>query len=239
MDNPDKLTVLIPGLGNTRHLWREQFDVLSKFGRVIIPDYTGSITIEEMADQVLKDVAGTRMSLVGFSLGGYIALEIVKRVPGQIERLAFISASPFADNDIAKSQRIRLIEKAAVDYEALLEDMGQFIVSPKSPNMAEARELVVEMGRELGAIEFCAQQRATMGRADCCEILPSIQIPTRILCGEKDLITPVSGNEYLAKHIPNATIEIVAGAGHLLPLENPARVNSFLLAWRTANGVPS
>ncbi len=230
--------VLIPGLGNTALIWQHQVEALSDFGRVFVPDYRGSESIDAMADSVLDLVPDDDLSLVGFSLGGYIALNIVSRFASRLSRLALISSSPYADNDVTTEQRRRLIEVAGVDYNKLLADMGQFIVSPDGPNAAHARETLITMGEDLGAAEFCRQQEATMVRPDCTQMLAGIDLPTQVLCGEKDIVTPVSGNQFLADHIPGATLEIVEGAGHLLPLESPARVTRFLINWLTAEDTP-
>jgi len=223
--------VLLPGLGNTALLWENQLAALSAYGEVFVPDYRGSDSIAQMADSVLTQVPGENLSLVGFSLGGYIALDIVDRHPERLRRLALVSTSPYADTEAAARQRLRLVEIAAVDYDKLLRDMGQFIVSPDGPYAAHARKALVAMGEDLGASEFCRQQQATMARSDCCGLLPGIGLGTRVLCGGKDAVTPVDGNRYLAEHIPGATIEIVEGAGHLLPLESPDRVTRFLINW--------
>ena len=74
-------------------------------------------------------------------------------------------------------------------------------------------------------------QRATMRRVDCRAWLNNIDIPTRVLCGAQDVVTPPPGNRYLAEHIPGATLEVIEGVGHLLPLENPEATTAFLLDW--------
>ena len=234
--------VLIPGLGNTEQLWSAQTTALKPHHDVVIPDYRGSESIAEMADTVMELAPEVGpLSLVGFSLGGYIALDIMGRYPERIERLALISSSPYADDEDTKRQRQRLMEKAAEDYAALLKDMTKFIVSPMASRADEARRILVAMGRDLGAEEFCRQQRVAMERQDCRDVLATIQCPTDVLCGSEDPITNVAGNRFIADHIEGATLTIVDGASHLLPLEEPARVTAFLLDWlrRERNSGPS
>ena len=226
--------VLIPGLGNTRLLWRSHLDTVAEFGRPIIPDYRGSLSIREMADRVLEQATEKSLAVVGFSLGGYVALDLLDRYPERVERLALISSSPYADNSAAKEQRKQLIDKSANDYLDLLGDMGRFVVSGKSPAAASARQALVEMGLDLGTEEFCRQQIAAMNRPDCRDQLERIDVPTRVLCGENDFITPLEGNRYLAENITGASLEVVSDAGHLLPLEHPDAVRQFLRSWLSA-----
>lgn len=224
--------VLIPGLGNTKRLWSAQATGLKPHCDVVIPDYRGSQSIADMADTVMELTPKVSpLSLVGFSLGGYIALDIMRRHPKRIERLAFISSSPYADDEGTKRQRQRLMEKASEDYTALLKDMAKFIVSPATPGADEARRALVAMGKDLGAEEFCRQQRVAMEREDCRDVLATIECPTDVLCGSEDPITNVAGNRFIADSIDGATLTIVEGASHLLPLETPAEVTAFLLDW--------
>ena len=228
--NPETV-VLVPGMGNNARLWASQVDELSDDYAVIAADYSGAESIEEMADRVLQQVPAGSFSLVGFSLGGYIALNLVGRVADRIDRLAFISASPFADSEEVIKQREFLIGQAKEDYDSVLEGMGRFIVCPDGPRAGETREVVTLMGQELGVEEFCRQQHAAMLRPDCREQLGSIHCPVRVLCGENDPVTPVSGTRHIADHIPGASLQVLEDTGHLLPLERPAEVTGFLKKW--------
>ena len=109
--------------------------------------------------------------------------------------------------------------------------MSTAIVYRGGVRAAEARQRVVEMGVDLGAGEFCRQQLATMERRDCRDLLPAIRLPVRVLCGARDVITPIEANRYIADHVRGAALEIVENAGHLLPLERPGRVTTFLREW--------
>ena len=223
--------VLVPGMGNNARLWAAQVDELNDDYEVIVADYSGAESIEEMADRVLAQVPEGSFSLVGFSLGGYVALAIVGRVSERIERLALISSSPYADSEQAIGQRNFLIGKALENYDAVLEDMGNFVVCRDGPHAERTREILTIMGQELGIDEFCRQQRAAMMRPDCQQKLGSIRCPVRVLCGEEDPVTPVSGNRHLADNIRGASLQILEKTGHLLPLERPAEVTAFLRGW--------
>jgi pimeloyl-ACP methyl ester carboxylesterase len=227
------VVVLVPGLGNNARLWAGQVKALSGRHDVVIADYRGAESIEEMADRVLAQVLPARFALVGFSLGGYIALRMISLAAERISRLAFISSSSHADGEQAIRQRHKLIDRARHDYAGLLRDMGNFIVFPDGPNAARARDELVSMGMELGVDEFCRQQTAAMNRPDSNGILGSIQCPVRVLCGQEDKVTPVTGNQFLAESVRGARLEVIEAAGHLLPLERPAEVSRFLQQFLT------
>lgn len=229
--NAKPVVVLIPGMGNNARIWSAQVDELSDDYEVIVADYAGAESIEEMADRVLTQVPAGSFSLVGFSLGAYIALSIIGRARERIDRLAFISSSPYADSEQAIQQREFLIGKALQDYDAVLEDIGDFVVFRDGPHAEHTREILTIMGQELGVEEFCRQQRATMMRLDCREQLGSIRCPVRVLCGENDPVTPVSGNRFIAENIRGASLQVLEDSGHLLPLERSAEVNGFLRDW--------
>lgn len=225
------VVVLVPGMGNNARLWSQQVAALSGAYRVVVGDYHGAGSIEEMADRVLAQVPSGSFSLVGFSLGAYIALNLVGRHAGRIDRLALISASPFADSPQAIEERELLIARAQDDYDGVLADIGKFIVCADGPFAREARDAVTVMGRELGVEEFCRQQRAAMHRQDVRDRLSSIELPAMVLCGAGDRVTPVSGNQYLADHIPGASLQVLEHTGHLVPLERPGEVSRFLGEW--------
>ncbi len=225
------VVLLIPGVGNNERLWTGQLAALGAGHEFVIANYVGAVSIEEMADRALAQLPPGPFSLVGFSLGGYIALNIVGRFPERVERLAFISSSPFADSEEISKQRQAIVKSAQKDYRGVLRSMSGFIVFAGGPNAEQARKTLFRMGEELGVDEFCRQQQATMERQDCSALLPTIRCPVRVLCGADDPVTPVSGNRYLVENIPGATLQVLEQTGHLLPLERPDEVNGFLRAW--------
>ena len=223
--------ILIPGLGNTERIWSHQIGALGDAADVIVADIGGCQSVGQMANAVLEQAPSAPLSLVGFSLGGYVAMHILRQHADSVARLALISASPYADSEVAIEQRKRLNAAAREDFRRLLVDMGKLVVFPRGPNTESTRICLVEMGEALGVEEFCQQQEAAMKREDCCDLLAEVDVPTRVLCGRNDLVTPIDGNQRLADGIAGASLEIVEKAGHLLPLERPEVVNRFLLEW--------
>lgn len=227
--------VLIPGLGNNARIWSAQISELSSDYEIVVPDYSSASSIDEMADCVLALVGAERFSLVGFSLGGYIALNLINRIPQRIERLAFISSSPYAESEVAAKQRKKIIDAVKQDYHSVLKNMGNAIVCSDGPNAETAREVLSLMGQEIDVEVFCRHQLATSQRVDSRAVLASIDCPVQVLVGEQDVVTPVSGNRFLAENIAGASLQVIENSGHLLPLERPQEVITFLRHWLESN----
>jgi pimeloyl-ACP methyl ester carboxylesterase len=224
-------------MGNNERLWSAQVEMLSPDTDVVIPDYHGCTSLPEMSAAVVQQLPPGQISLLGFSLGAYIALDIVARHPEQVERLALVSASPFADTEKIANQRRHLIGAAEQDYESLLDSMGDFIVFGDGENATHTRDVLRTMGQELGVEEFCRQQIATMNREDCSAMLGDIRCRTRILCGADDAVTPLVGNQYLADHIPGAEIQVLERCGHIVPLERPTETAGFIKEFLSATKI--
>ena len=215
-------------MGNNERLWSAQLEVLSPDTDVVVPDYHGCTSLPEMSAAVVQQLPPGQISLLGFSLGAYIALDIVAHHSEQVKRLALISASPFADTEKIAQQRRHLIGAAEQDYESLLDSMGNFIVFGDGENAAHTRAVLRTMGQELGVAEFCRQQVATMNRKDCIATLGEIRSPCRILCGADYAVTALAGNQYLADHIRDARIQVLERCGHIVPLERPTETTNFI-----------
>ncbi len=225
-------------MGNNERLWAEQIERLSPEVSVVVADYRGCTSLTEMSAAVMQQLPQEKVLLLGFSLGGYIALDIVRKSPARVARLALISASPFSDTKEIAAQRQHLIAAAKRDYDALLDSMGKFVVFDDGENAEHTRDVLRTMGQELGAAEFCRQQVATTNRENCTAILGDIASPTSILCGMNDAVTPVSGNQYLADHIPDARIQILEQCGHIVPLERPEETAEFIDEFLVGRATP-
>lgn len=223
--------VLEPGLGNNARIWAEQVTQFSADHDLVIPDYSAATSIDEMADSVLQQVTAEYFSLLGYSLGGYIALNLTQRIPQRIERLAFVSSSPYADSDQTLKQRKAIIRSAIEDYRLTLENLGKTIIHPNANNAESARNILNLMGQEIGVDVFCQHQKAIMQRSDCRSALGSIECPVAVLVGENDVVTPLSANRFLADNIKGASLQVIDQAGHLLPLEKPEEVTGFIRQW--------
>ena len=118
------------------------------------------------------------------------------------------------------------------DFAALARTSLTQLVAPQAPD--EVRDAVVAMSVRVGATTYARQQRAVMRRPDSRDMLPGIAVPTWVVVGAQDLLTPPTLAEEMARAIPDATLGTIVDAGHLPPMEQPAATTAVLRAWLTA-----
>ena len=224
--------VLVPGLNCTADLFREQIQVLAEERRVLVADARSDETLGGIAERLL-DQAPERFALCGLSMGGYVAFEVMRRAPQRVTRLALLgtSAKPATpENNVPREQMIELAEKGAFDNVVTL--LWQKLVAPHRLADEPLRLQVRAMAEAVGPEGFVRQQRAIMGRPDSRPGLAAIRVPTLVLVGEDDQITPPAEAEEIAAGIGrSATLTRLPETGHLSSLEAPAAVTAALRAW--------
>lgn len=227
--------ILLPGLLNDAALWAHQVRHLDDLaGRIVVPDICGHADIGEIADAVLAEAPG-RFALAGLSMGGYVALEIMRRAPGRVGRLALLDTSARADSEEQRRRRTGLIQLA---------DMGRFkgvtprllpmLVHPSRLDDPTVTGPIFEMAARVGRDGFIRQQKAILSRADSRDLLAAIACPTLVVCGRQDQLTPLSLSEEMAAGVPGAALAIVEDCGHLPALEHPAATTALLRRWLEA-----
>lgn len=232
---PAETLVLIPGLLNDAELWARQVPMLDDLvDRIVIPDTTAHEDIRDIAAQVLAETEG-ELAVAGLSMGGYVALEILRQAPGRIERLALLDTSARQDSDDQRRRRTGLIELA---------DKGKFKgVTPRLlPMLVYKSRLedesvtrpIFDMAARIGKDGFIRQQKAILSRDDSRELLAGVTVPTLVMCGRDDQLTPVDLSEEMAAAIPNADLRIVETCGHLPALEKPDACGEALRDWLQA-----
>ncbi len=223
--------VLIPGLACTARLFEAQIAALSESRNVVVAEHTRDDSIPAIAARLLKD-APEHFALAGLSMGGYVALEVVRQAPERVRRLALLDTSARPDTPEARQDRERLIALAqAGRLEDIHSKLWPRLVHTEHQSDQELQDVVFEMMRETGPDAYVRQQRAIMGRADSRPLLPGIEIPTLILVGEGDAITPPEIAREMADMIEWASLAIVPGAGHLSTIEQPERVAQTMRLW--------
>lgn len=171
---------------------------------------SGATTTAAMAEAVLAQ-SGPRVSLLGFSLGAIVALEIVARAPERVARLALIGCNPGVLDAPAQRERAR-ISRA---------DFIRRHVPPAAQVMAAAT----------GEADWQAQTAMTLTRQNSIPRLGRVGVPTLVLCGADDDICPPSMSRSIAAAIPGARLAIIGGAGHYATLDQPQAVAQELAAW--------
>lgn len=227
--------VLIPGLLCDAQLWRYQTEALAGIADIWVADHTRSDTMAGVAHDVLADAPFARFALAGLSMGGYIALEIMRQAPQRVARLALLDTAAGAELPEQTQRRLAFISMAERgDFSGVSEALLPLLVHPSRLGDAALTDIVKSMATNVGKDAFVRQQRAIMGRANSLPLLASIDCPALVLCGRQDALTPPARHEEIAAGIKRAHLAIVEDCGHLSTLEKPAEVNAALRLWLNA-----
>lgn len=224
--------VLIPGLSCDANLYAPQWPALAPGRPILVAEHDRDDSLGGIVQRLLA-VAPERFALCGLSMGGYAAFEVMRQAPQRVTRLALLdtSAKPATpETNAPREQMIALAEKGAFDNVTTL--LWQRLVArPRLPD-EPLRLMVRAMAETIGAEGFVRQQRAIMGRPDSRPGLAAIGIPTLVLVGEEDQITPpVEAQEIVGGIGANARLVTIPDCGHLSTVEQPEAVTRELLAW--------
>jgi pimeloyl-ACP methyl ester carboxylesterase len=227
-------TVFVPGLLCTAEVFAPQAAALWSFGPVTIASTLEGGTIAEMTAAILA-AAPSQFALVGISMGGYICLEIMRQAPERVVKLALLDTSARPDTPEQIIQRRALVAHARTgDFTALLAQALTAILHPAHQNDLALREINVRMGLTVGVEGFSRQTEAVIARMDSRPSLPAISVPTVVLVGDCDPLTPPDRAEEIVAGIPNARLVVVPECGHGSTLEKPEAVNLALIEWITS-----
>lgn len=224
--------VLIPGLNCTPALYAPQWPVLAPGRQILVADNTADDTMAAMVERLLA-AAPERFALCGLSMGGYVAFEVMRRAPERVTRLALLDTTakpPTPQTNAPREQMIALAEKGAFDNVVTL--LWQKLVALDRLVDETLRLEVRAMAEAVGPSGFIRQQRAIMGRSDARPVLGTISVPSLVLVGAEDAITPPDEAREIAGGIgAKARYLEIPGCGHLSTLEAPQVVTAALLDW--------
>lgn len=232
-DTPPPL-VLLPGMMCDGRLFSPQVEMLSPACSVMVAPMTGADTVQALAARVLRD-APERFVLGGLSMGGIVAMEVARQAPDRLAGLILMDTNPLAEAPAKAADREpQIIAVRTGRLRAVIaEEMKPAYLAPGARRQ-EVLDLVLDMALTLGAEVFVEQSRALQRRPDQQGTLRRLRCPALVLCGEADQLCPVSRHELMAGLLPDATLRVIAGAGHLPTLEQPravtAAIGDFLAA---------
>jgi pimeloyl-ACP methyl ester carboxylesterase len=233
-----EMLILVPGLNCTAALFAPQIEALSQRRPVFVADHRSDDSLPAIARRLLAD-APPRFAIAGLSMGGYVAMEVLRQAPERVSRLALLDTSARPDTDEARTNRERLIRLAEIGrFEDVHAALWPRLVHPKHRTDKHLERTVLAMMRDTGPEAFIRQQRAIMARPDSRPLLPGVEIPTLVLVGEEDGITPTEIACEMAEMIEWASLVVVPDAGHLSSLEQPRRVTEAMNAWLSRERSP-
>ncbi|MFV0276946.1 MAG: alpha/beta fold hydrolase [Parahaliea sp.] len=226
---PDLL--LLPGLLNDDTVWRHQRRGLADCAGIHVAAYGDCDNIGEIAAQVLAGAPETFL-LAGFSMGGYVAMEMLAREPERIKGLALVATSARADTveqRVVRQQVIDAVQRGKFDK--VVAATSELALHGTGVAVDAARAQMVEMARAIGPERFSLHMRAVMNRRDLRMLLPSHQEPGLVVMGERDRVMSNDHSRELAVNLPRVEELVVAECGHMVPLQAAESLSLAMRRW--------
>jgi len=220
--------LLVPGLNCSPRLYAAQIPALWRLASVTVADHRRGESMAEIARQILAAAPG-RFRLAGLSMGGYIALEIMRQAPARVLRLALLDTSARPEAPEQTERREKLVALAQKGHFLEINNvLWPLLVDPSRRQDRALRAEIDQMAEETGAEAFVRQQRAIIGRADSRPTLGAIACPALVIVGASDQLTPPAHAEEIAQGIRGAKFMTLAGCGHMSTMEKPEEVTRLV-----------
>ena len=228
--------VLIPGLNCSLRLYTDQLPSLWQLGPVIVADHRRDDSMAAIARRILSE-APPEFALIGLSMGGMIAFEIMRQAAERVAALGLLATSARPERPEQSERRraqIALAEQGR--FGEIPDQMFSLLSRPADQGDIKARDFIRQMAVETGPEAFVRQQIALMHRADSRPTLAAIRCPTLVMVGDEDRLTPPQLAVEMAEGIAGARLDVVSECGHLCTYDQGARVTAILTEWLRKNG---
>ena len=234
--------IFLHGFPFDKTMWSNQLEVLKANNRVIAVDIRGfgksedeitPLSMELFTEDLIlfmEELNIERAVLCGLSMGGFIALDAVKRFPEYFDALILCDTQCIADSSEVKEKRLATIEEIKNDgskafKEKFVKSVFHTETLTNKPGLVDELRSVVNANSDR---VINAGLQALADRSETCSILENITIPTLIICGREDEVTPLAQSEAMHKSIKNSELRIIDNAGHVSNLESPVEFNSYI-----------
>lgn len=237
----ERTIVLIPGLTCDERFWADQRTPLARFGEVVIPRLHDERSIGAMAEVTLAAAEGP-LDVIGHSLGGRVAFEVVRQAPERVRSLVVLDTGAHpADADEPEQRRRRVEIAEAGGMEALAADWVPAMLHPARRGDADLVHAISAMVASFTLEQYLGQIGALLERPDARLVLPSITCPAMVACGVADEWSPLAQHEEIAAAIPGARLAVIEDAGHMVAMEQSEATTRLLVDWldETGGGVGS
>lgn len=223
--------VMLPGMMCDARLFGPQIAALSCRYTLHAAPLTGADSVAALATSILQN-APPRFALVGLSMGGIVAMEIVRQAPDRVSRLALLDTNPLAEAPEVKARRRPQIARVlAGALDDVMRDEMKPLYLADTPNRAAILDLCMAMAQALGPETFSTQSSALASRADQTATLSAFKGIALVLMGEHDVLCPRSRHDLMHNLMPQSRLAIIAGAGHLPTLEKPQETTAEVIRW--------
>ena len=223
--------VFIPGMMCDSRLFQPQISEFSKQYLVCITPVSYSDSIEKISFEILRQLP-QKFTLIGLSMGGILAMEIIKKVPERVMKIVLMDTNFKPETEEIKSRRfpqIKLVNEGLLVDVMCKQIQNNYLRTDRKNK--KVFDLCLSMANDLGKEVFINQSKALATRKDYTSTLKNIKVPSLIICGEYDRLCPIKVHREMKSLIDNSTLEIIPDAAHLPTLEQPAYLNKILTKW--------
>lgn len=233
--------LLVHGFPLDHGMWHEQIKSLGQHFRVVAPDLRGfgqsgvtpgTVTMDQFADDLAALLDALEfdqpIALCGLSMGGYVAFAFCRRHVGKVGRLILCDTKAEADDPAVREGRLAMAEQVLKSGSSLLVGamLPRLLAEATTARHPAVVQRIANMMRSMDPQGIAAAQRGMAAREDATALLSQMDVPTLVLCGQHDSISPPVQMRAMAEAMPDARFAEIPDAGHMSPMENPAAVNA-------------
>lgn len=221
--------VLMPGMMCSQDVFSHQINVLENFFNVIVIEFNEHRDIELGVKNLVSNLPN-KFHLIGHSMGGIVAMELVKQHSKRVLSLALLNTNPYEEKQELKDKRNKTLKE--LDALDLISLMKSDYISRYFPDDCRDKNKLIQQCVDMASIldkkVFYNQSVALRDRKDQTSILENVDCKTLIICGERDQLCPVSYHSDMNKMIKNSDLIVLEGVGHMPIIECPLIVNNHL-----------
>ena len=227
--------LILPGLLEDADAFQPLATGLADVADLLVADLTRASTIADLAKEALRQAPGGKFLLAGHSMGGYVALEVMRQAPERVSALALLNTHARPDTPESTENRRRLMALADKDFAAVAPALMPKLMTARHLEDPVLTGIIGSMALGVGKEAFKRQEEAIIGRIDSRPHLKDIRCRTLVIAAAEDQLMPVALLKELADGIPGARLEVVPDSGHMATIEQPERVLELMRAWATGD----